>query len=872
MSCDRVSEALNAWLDGEVGLLAAARIRRHLRRCAACAEYARAAQAISRAARSWRGEGPPRALESRMAAALDSAPAALLDQAEALFAGTPSPVRPAARPRGRRLAAMAGIVAAGAAAATAVVFLTPPAPEGSSRTPPQVAAALPAPSIASASLPETASGGREEHPDASGDPQPQHRSAQRWVRPTLGGYSRAKTPPLEDTAYLDGRDSDLRQFWVDAGRGAAGLIGEIERQLITPKDDFVRLPAPRLADSAAGGAALKDAVDQYNREASVVDTRLSRRVTLQLKAASLEELCAALQVQAAVRLHAGRGVADEKVTVLVKDLPARDVMRGVARLFGYYWGRNGEGGSYSYELVQDLRSRLVEEELRNSDANAALLALDAEMERYRPLLGLTPEQLRSRVAAASGPEKARLQGLLEHGGWGGLQAYSRLSPAERLALRSGEEIRFSLDAENPDRRLPAVWKRPLLQSWNQKVSLGTTNGELFWNGTTPVADVPGAVPVVTLRMNRSEAGQLNLQAGLNVTIQASEMEWKSRGTAMSLAVGRSPSVAKPDNGAANAALKGRPPFNRVISLAPKPAYRTRADYEAGRDKDFTGVTSAEVWEALHHESGLNVIADFYTRLHPHTAFRMERVSLFDALCRAGETLGVRWKKDGDALLCRSTGYFWDKVKEVPKRQLVRWQQAARPPDGLPLQDLLEMGMLSDAQLDSLVVAEGVVYGWGIEEYALVTPPGRLRSQVRFVAALAPEQRRKLFSPEALLFGDLNFAQQQEFLRMNPWVHDPNLQLRPELLAQTRLNALYAPAGVYWWAPRDPNGSLQVRDVMLTDRSAEKLLEAARRIDAAAGPHQIQRSEGDLLLHGRIGDLLKFGRSRTHAFVNLIGPR
>src|SRR5262249_46989351 len=160
---------------------------------------------------------------------------------------------------------------------------------------------------------------------------------------------------------------------------------------------------------------------------------------------------------------ASRGMRDEKVTIFVRETPERDLMRAVARLFGDKWARTGEESAYRYELLQDLKSQLAEEEMRNGDLNAALLALDSEMARDRAFaLPSTPalsgsqeqrvtdnqaagqifDQLKARVESAGGKEKARLQTLAEHGGWAGMQLYFQLSPAERVALRNGQRLQY----------------------------------------------------------------------------------------------------------------------------------------------------------------------------------------------------------------------------------------------------------------------------------------------------------------------------------------------------------------------------------------------------------------------------------------------
>src|SRR5206468_10519169 len=125
-------------------------------------------------------------------------------------------------------------------------------------------------------------------------------------------------------------------------------------------------------------------------EKEVVDSRLTQKVTCAFKGTALADLCEALKQETGIHLATGNSVADEKVTLFCEKTPLREVMRQLSRPFGYTWLRSGTPGQYHYELVQELRSQLLEEELRNRDRNAALLALETEIERYRPYLHLAP--------------------------------------------------------------------------------------------------------------------------------------------------------------------------------------------------------------------------------------------------------------------------------------------------------------------------------------------------------------------------------------------------------------------------------------------------------------------------------------------------
>src|SRR5688572_3725929 len=98
----------------------------------------------------------------------------------------------------------------------------------------------------------------------------------------------------------------------------------------------------------------------------------------------------------------------------------------VARPFRDAWLRSGKSGEYSYELAQDMRSQLLEEELRNQDRNTALLALEKEVERYRPHLDLSPDEALAQSKTAP-PEEKKLLVRLATEGWGPVQMYFRLS-------------------------------------------------------------------------------------------------------------------------------------------------------------------------------------------------------------------------------------------------------------------------------------------------------------------------------------------------------------------------------------------------------------------------------------------------------------
>jgi hypothetical protein len=199
-------------------------------------------------------------------------------------------------------------------------------------------------------------------------------------------------------------------------------------------------------------------------EKEVVDERLTQKVTCTFKGTALSDLCERLQHDTGVHLAAGPSVADEKVTLFCKKLPLREVMRQLSRPFGYAWVRSSRSGQYRYELIQDLRGQLLEEELRNRDRHAALVALEKEIERYRPYLDLTPDEALARSRTASPSEKPLLEKLAGFG-WGPIQMYFRLSRQQQEALRAGQELKFSQEPRPDEQPLPADLARGIFQSF-----------------------------------------------------------------------------------------------------------------------------------------------------------------------------------------------------------------------------------------------------------------------------------------------------------------------------------------------------------------------------------------------------------------------
>src|SRR5689334_23264634 len=78
----------------------------------------------------------------------------------------------------------------------------------------------------------------------------------------------------------------------------------------------------------------------------------------------LGELVQRVAADTGVKLTAAAAVADEPVALVVKELPARELLEQLAELLDYQWSRRGKEGDWRFEIWQDLASKQREEALR----------------------------------------------------------------------------------------------------------------------------------------------------------------------------------------------------------------------------------------------------------------------------------------------------------------------------------------------------------------------------------------------------------------------------------------------------------------------------------------------------------------------------
>jgi hypothetical protein len=626
--------------------------------------------------------------------------------------------------------------------------------------------------------------------------------------------------PADDIAYVN------QDAGAAPGRWARLLPDENARlqkellQSVKGGDDFVSVPLPQLA--GISNSSLAAARRAWQAEKTVVDARLVRKMTIGFKSLAFSDLCKQWTDETGIEFSAAKTVADDKITLFCKDKPLRDVMRQITQVFGFLWRRIGDAGSYRYELYQDLRGQLVEEELRNRDRNEALMALDKEMEKYRKFKDLTPEQARAMAETADPEDKHALE-QLGGAGWGAAHLYFGLGGDQMSALRGGQEVKFSTSPDGGQSEMPGSMRDSVLRSIPKAHVYQDSNGRRGLTmggdpppGTTSVspADLPGTQASASLKLNANELGQFELDGGAGFSLTDGTGANRNSMAAMmsdTLATGVSPSVRKPENAKANKDLARDPALNAPVQTSLDPRYQLedRRDHPGG-----PRVTSADVLEALYKKTGMDIVADSFLRLYDPTETAIAGKSLFDGLNRSCDAMRLRWTKADGWLRFRSASYFNDRLKEVPNRLLVRWQESRKANGLLTTEDLLQIAALSDAQLNAGAVAEAVQAIYGLKEWKLAST-NNIRTHWRFLANLTPALRKTAFSEKGITFSQLPVGLQQQYVTvaLGPSADKTPLQLAD--LATATLKVAYPhplPEQSQSAAFRGPSAAVEDADV------------------------------------------------------------
>ena len=591
------------------------------------------------------------------------------------------------------------------------------------------------------------------------------------------------------------------------------------RQTATQKDDFVTIPLPRLA-SLSDRALIAAATMDYQKQAAIVDARLQRTVTLAAMGEPFRDLCARLSRDTGIEIAADASVAEDKVTLLCEKRSLRDVMRQISRHFGFTWRREGEKGEYRYTLSQELPSLLLEEEMRNRDRDAALMAIEQEMYPYRFLLKYSAAQAREegikeylrvtdlqRSGKSKPSDELRLN-LLDkyYRHWGAINQYFDLTAEQRAALLRGDRLIFSTLPNEGEYPLSSERERNVRESQRESVYLTFLDGEN--NGSNAhfvtirdlgeaerlrriginrepvpggvalmprsVADVPQARGIVSLFIEQREPGKAELHGGHSWLYVKNGK--RTNGTSISSTIVDGHGLTNPFNFKQNR-YRMNPARTlleqiKVASFAVTPTAKTYPSPVSDSPTFYWGTNpaarQADILRQFHQLTGWDVIGDEFTRLFEiYDLPKITKNSAFGALCQISDAIGVRWnvaagEEKTPWLAFRRLAYFNDRITDVPTEKLARWSALRKERGYLSGEEIAEISRLSDLTLNSSALEKGAVGIYGLRGWAIANSVN-LRPWWRFYNRLSEESRRSVWAPDGLKIASLTPEEQQQFL-------------------------------------------------------------------------------------------------------------
>jgi hypothetical protein len=151
--------------------------------------------------------------------------------------------------------------------------------------------------------------------------------------------------------------------------------------------------------------------------------------------------------------------------------------------------------------------------------------------------------------------------------------------------------------------------------------------------------------------------------------------------------------------------------------------------------------------------------------------------------------------------------------------------------------------MSDEQLDSTAVAEGIEHFWGLREWVHLggTLDRWMRQHARLLAMLTPEQLRRTFQPQGLPFKDLTPVQQQAVIQLHQLMIETlqrqGSRISPAIAGRSDnvvITAAYIPAG--WYAARVPPPMNYVGG-----QTPDEAAAAARHLYSGSSPPEVRRA-------------------------------
>lgn len=389
---------------------------------------------------------------------------------------------------------------------------------------------------------------------------------------------------------------------------------------------------------------------------------LSKPISLYLRAASLREVLDKVQAETGVKLRPERDVAEDKVSISVKDKPARDVLRAIAHCFNLCWEEAEVADTTCLKLFTD-RDFTSAMRQRNYDDYAAILGqFGKEMQEHADVVRSgVPYRAPAygSVVMKNDDEYFRLTRRQEISRSDTLSAmvlqYLKLSDLQKKPLFEGQDISLPKEAlcQEAKDKFPSAsefryWVDPSLA------------GYLLHASSIRKTDEDGPYLLATAVFDDDRYDK-EIQSACDILAKDAALDKE-------LPVRKQPEkAASPPPPAASTDAPKEELFNPTPQAqVPNP----------GGGSAATPTTMSDFLLPIAEDAGIPLVAQYISEYaDPQVPAPPPAGKILARLCQLCKQHKFTIARDGDFLLVKSMVWHRLRDREVPEAKIKRWQQA-----------------------------------------------------------------------------------------------------------------------------------------------------------------------------------------------------
>lgn len=451
------------------------------------------------------------------------------------------------------------------------------------------------------------------------------------------------------------------------------------------------------------------------------DATFSKAVTMDSKGESLSDVVKVLSKAAGVSIRASEDVADQKVTILVDSMSIRDVMNGIATLYGWSWAVKASDDGDTYIIYDPLRTK------READRKEAL-------DKAWKALGEKLDSLSYDAESADSiyDSIALLQ-------------YRSLSPRLREAFLSGMHIWFRTESPVPDYR-PSQVVTGAFNNVQGRIQGMTSEERKNGAGWEPDLEKPSSVMIKL----SSVVGSNTIAARSLVFISYDPPDSDESDIMPIMRNGGEIDLCVQEINYPQEDLKNILPNKPADELLGKKASISTADVIAegaavGEGTSVCFATRTDLLTALHNKLGLQIISDYYSSWSPFQDVQDITVKqLIEEKRFPG--LPADWGWDGKVLYMRVKDIRTADSREIPNRLLRPWQAVVKRQGFRGIEELAQAAaFLSNEQRQA--ISEDCFFLRLGKCKEIDDPGGWDNAVLRFYGLLTTKQKKNIFIGE-----------------------------------------------------------------------------------------------------------------------------